>query len=228
MPTSPEAPIAETRLARELAQLPDEARIRVVLGALAIASDPPAKRRRLTPDAIAALAATVIAVATLALALDQARTQRKQLAATVWPSVRVEYSNLGDPEHPQHRLGLVNGGVGPARIQALTMIWHDRPVSDLSEWVKATCPDVAFNWTYSTQTGALLSPGTRTMVVTHDWTGKDEQDRCIDDALQQTDARVCYCSVLDDCWAVSRRNAEPAPVRDCRDARRQPQFEHGS
>jgi hypothetical protein len=222
---------AEKLLARELAELSDEDRTRVILGALALASDESRRPRYPSGDTIAALGAIVVAVASLVLAIDQTRTQRKQLAAAVWPSVRVLYSNLEDTEHPRYHLFLANGGVGPARIQSFSIIWQGKPVKDVESWGKAACPNIPpGNWIFGTQTGTILSPGTQATIVRHPHEAASADDRCIEETmLQQAVIRVCYCSALDDCWVVSRGSgsSEPEPVRDCSEARRQPQFEHG-
>jgi len=218
---------SSARLARDLAALPEEVRTRVILAALALASDGTARRRRLSSDAIAAIAATVVAVASLVLLVDQTRTQRRQLAAAVWPSVRVGYSNFEDPEHPKHRLFLVNGGVGPARIQSFAITWHGKPVTRIDEWSRASCPAAERGWTYGTQTGTLLLPGAQATIASH-IRGPHDEDACIrDDMLGNAEVRVCYCSALDDCWVVARGADEPTPVRDCAEAKRAPQFEHG-
>jgi hypothetical protein len=217
----------EALLARELAELSDESRTRVILGALTLATDPTRRRRYLSADTIAALGAIVVAVASLVLAIDQTRTQRKQLAAAVWPSVRVVYSNFEDAAHPQHRLYLANGGVGPARIQSFSISWQGKPVTDVNDWSKAACPNVPRDWVYGTQTGQILSPGAPGTIVSHERETARDDDRCIQETmLGKAEVSVCYCSALEDCWVVSR-GAEPEPVRDCRDARRQPQFEYG-
>ncbi len=219
---------AEVRLARELAARPDEARTRVLLGALALASDEAARGRRLSSDAIAAIAATVVAVASLVLAVDQTRIQRKQLAAAVWPSLRIGYSNFEDPEHPKHRLFVANGGVGPARIQSFAITWRGKPVIHVDDWAKAACPAVPHEWIYGTQTGTLLSPGGQAIIATHTRGGRHEDDVCIhDEMLAPAEIQLCYCSALDDCWVVGRGEAEPTPVHDCTEAKRAVQFEHG-
>ncbi|HEY2514742.1 MAG TPA: hypothetical protein VGI39_27945 [Polyangiaceae bacterium] len=218
----------ELRLANELALLPDEARTRVLLGALALNADDGLRRRRLGGDAIAALAATIVAVASLLLTIDQTRTQRKQLAAAVWPSLRVGYSNFEDPEHPKHRLFLANGGVGPARIQSFSVRWHDAPVPHVAQWVKEACPAAADSWVFGTQTGTILPAGGQAMVFSHAREADPAIDRCIHDTmLKPADIRVCYCSALDDCWTVTGDDPEPAPVPDCKAASREVQFEKG-
>lgn len=218
----------EARLATELALLPDEARTRVIFGALALRADDGLRRRRLSGDAIAAIAATFVAVASLVLAVDQTRTQRKQLAAAVWPSLRLGYSNFEDPEHPKHRLFLANGGVGPARIQSFSVKWHGAPVPHLVPWVKEACPAAIDAWVYGTQTGTILPAGGQAMILAHSREADPVVDRCIHDImLGPADIHVCYCSALDDCWTVAGEEQEPAPVRDCQAASREVQFEKG-
>jgi hypothetical protein len=219
---------AEARLARELAALSDDARTRVILGALTVATDQTRRRRYPSGDTIAAIAAIVVAVASLVLTVDQARTQRKQLSAAVWPSLRVAYSNLDDPEHPQHRLFLINGGLGPARIESFSIAWRGKPVRVVEDWSKAACPNVPLGrWIFSGQTGTLLSPGAQSTVVRHPRMAGGDDDRCIDQTMMgEAEIRVCYCSALDDCWVVSP-DVEPTPVRDCNESRRQPQFQSG-
>jgi hypothetical protein len=35
----------------------------------------------------------------------------------------------------------------------------------------------------------------------------------------EMDVRICYCSVLEECWTMTRGRGEPEPVRNCGDAR---------
>ena len=226
MSPPPNAEPSEADLARDLASLPETARTRVVLGALGLAIDSAGRRRGLSSDAVAAMAATVVAVVSLVLTLDQSRTQRLQLGAAVWPSLRIGHSNFENREHPEDLFFVANGGVGPARIQAFTVTWKGQAFKDSDALFHAACPDVTTNGIfYGTQTGTLLSAGARAIVI-----GRPRDpanDECVERMFREMDARACYCSVLDECWTASYNESEPARVHDCTQAHREPQFGTG-
>jgi hypothetical protein len=189
----------------------------------------PAPRRtgRVHFDAVVSIAAIFISAVSLYVAVQHGKTERDLVAANVWPFPRAILSN-GYDSKGSTAIGVSNGGVGPAKIRSFEMFYRGQPVSsglDLlrkccglaagPEAVKAAFPNGTSN---SIVDETVLRPGednpilrvppSTTMPAI---TKKLAQVR----VLTQVTFRVCYCSVLDQCWNSDLRSTRTEPVHQC-------------
>lgn len=189
----------------------------------------PAPRRtgRVHFDAIVSIAAIFISAVSLYVAVQHGKTERDLVAANVWPFPRAILSN-GYDSKGSTAIGVSNGGVGPAKIRSFEMFYRGQPVSsglDLlrqccglapgADAAKAVFPNGTSN---SIVDETVLRPGEDNPVLrvapsttVPAITKKLAQVR----VLTQLTFRVCYCSVLDQCWVSDLRSTRTAPVREC-------------
>src|SRR5947209_48565 len=188
----------------------------------------PAPRKTGWPhfDVIVSLSAIFISAVSLFVAIEHGKTERDLVAANVWPFPRAILSN-GYDEKGSIAVGVSNGGVGPAKIRSFELFYRGRPVGsglDLlrkccglgpgAEAVKTQLPD---GITYSVVDETVLRPGEDNPVlrVHRSATAPDVPNRFYL-ALPQVGFRVCYCSVLDQCWISNLKSTRTQPVGECR------------
>jgi hypothetical protein len=181
-------------------------------------------------DVIVSLTAIFISAVSLYVAIQHGKTERDLVAANVWPFPRAILSN-GYGNRGSIAIGVSNGGVGPAKISSFELFYRGRPVSsglDLLRQccglgpttadVKAALPRGIYS---SIVDGTVLRPGEENPVLqvqpSETAPGLANQLKRID-VLQQISFRVCYCSVLDQCWINDLRSTRTLAVGQCRPA----------
>ncbi len=130
---------------------------------------------------------------------------------------------------------LHNSGVGPLRVRSFRLSFDGRPMADARELLAACCAhtDAQRNITGMIEgyvNGRVIGAGTEATYIRfpHDST-RHAQDTVYErfDRVLHTDdlaVRVCYCSVLDECWVRRPDAEEPQPVASCTEERKAPQY----
>jgi hypothetical protein len=178
-------------------------------------------------DAIVSISAIFISAVSLYVAVQHGKTERDLVAANVWPFPREILSN-GYGDKNSTAIGVSNGGVGPAKIRSFEVFYRSQPVSSGLDLLRKCCGlapgpaavKAAFpNGTYSSVVDdTVLRPGEENPVFRvprgGPASGVSERFSRIS-TLQQISFRVCYCSVLDQCWISDLRSTRTEPVREC-------------
>jgi hypothetical protein len=178
-------------------------------------------------DVIVSITAIFISAVSLFVAIEHGRTERELVAANVWPFPRAILSNGYDAKGST-AVGVSNGGVGPAKIRSFELFYRGQPVSsglDLlrkccglgpgPQAVKAAFPNGTSN---SVVDESVLRPGEENPVlrVPPSTTAPAITKRLAEvRVLNQVTFRVCYCSVLDQCWISDLRSTLTETVREC-------------
>ncbi len=177
-----------------------------------------------------ALTALVVSVGSLLVARHQAQVMDRQLAATVWPLLEYETSNLGDDGRPRLSLALRNSGVGPTRVRSVRVAYQGRAVGDAGDLLRACCTAAIdttreVNSVTSDVRGRVIAAGRHIdfLVLPPD-SAQRALFRAFNRARFDVDVRVCYCSVLDECWVRTSEDDEPAPVASCAAEAKAPQY----
>jgi hypothetical protein len=160
---------------------------------------------------IVSSSASLVAVIALGTSLYEARLNREQQRASVWPYVT--QANAGT--FTAHYARTVhNAGIGPAKIRSFQIWVGGRPRHGWREVFDAVRTPVS-------GTGYVTSGLVRGMVLS---AGETVEVLTISDSagavafaqkLKDVDTRLCYCSLYDECWADSRAVEEPEPVAAC-------------
>jgi len=190
----------------------------------------PVPRRTGRPhfDVIVSVTAIFISAISLFVAIQHGKTERDLVAANVWPFPRAILSN-GYDEKGSTAIGVSNGGVGPAKIQSFEMFYRGHPVSSGLDLLRQCCglgptaADVKAQLPEHIGTSiveeTVLRPGEDNAVlrVKRSATAPDIPNRIAAvDVLTHVTFRVCYCSVLDQCWISDLRSTRVQPVDQCR------------
>ena len=178
-------------------------------------------------DAIVSIAAIFISAVSLYTAIQNGKTERQLVAADVWPFPRAILSGGWDSKN-SIVVGVANAGVGPAKIRSFEMFYRGQPVNSGLDLLRKCCrlgpgPDAANaqipgGHYYSIIDESVLRAGEDDAVlrVTPSPSAPAVTDRLKNySVLNQITFRVCYCSVLDQCWISNLRNTHTQAVGEC-------------
>src|SRR5690242_7614054 len=147
---------------------------------------------------------------------EQTRLMQNQSRASVWPYVAIGYSINDEGESRGYTWQISNDGVGPARIESVTMTLDGKPVRHWRELFRALFGDADVPATYSQVYGRVLPPSTNRETTIDALHLLDmAQAKAFYAAQDRIEMTICYCSVYDDCWVAHRQNPSVQPVARC-------------
>ena len=182
-------------------------------------------RRRAWLVELSSLFALAISALAFALGVYQARLMNEQTRlmqtearASVWPYVSIGYAISDEAgENGGYTWQVSNDGVGPARIESVTLAVDGKPIARWKDLFRAVFgEDVAIDATYSQIYGKVLPPSTNretTIDAVHVY--DIAQAKAMFAAQNRFDMRICYCSVYGECWIARQRVADVTPVARC-------------
>jgi len=165
---------------------------------------PPAERRAVKWDAVAAIIASLVGFLALLVAGYTAYVQRytaeiqnKQVQAQVWP-----YLISGNNDLTQS-LVVNNKGTGPAIVRIVQVRINGTPQRDWNQLVAnmGLPPHSFFQATINRE---VLSPGEELQIIR--FSDKALWQRFKDAALNRMSIDICFCSTLGECWISSNKN----------------------
>lgn len=200
------------------------------------------KTGRRNLDLLIASVAILLSLISLAVAVGNARTQERMVAAASWPFLTYATTNFDqEAKRSAVLMSVRNVGVGPAIIRDFKVRYKGQPVRTSFELLHLCCgfaPGSDFS-TLDEPTPpklmSLLSPadfgrldgfatGSVQQVITPDndvtfiSLARDpdpELFRRLNLERNALSFEVCYCSVLETCWTSDLRSMRPKEVRAC-------------
>jgi hypothetical protein len=190
--------------------------------------------RRHWTDTLFAAAALFVSAISLWVGIRTEDANEKLVAASTWPFVQVQISNANPDAKLDLQFSVVNTGVGPAKIESFEVFWKGKPYRSASELlhaccgytsIKATLPQAKGHTPLTTGTvqGVVLRAGEPEMFIHYPLnTDNLAVWSALDNAREQMTYRICYCSVLDECWLgvlrselYIRGQLHPKQVKTC-------------
>lgn len=179
-------------------------------------------------DLVIAVSAIVLSVISLVVAIGNARTQEKMVAATSWPLLQYSTSNISDDGSPMIVMEIVNEGSGPALLKHLSVTHRGKPVGTsrallqgccgltVESWQEARRLDPAVALVTSSVRDRVIRPGERIRFLRMErrdavaglWTGLEQ-------ARREVEFDACYCSLFEECWRSDLEGLSPRRVRTC-------------
>lgn len=186
-------------------------------------------------DISIAVAALFTSIVSLGLAVMHGHEMQRLVAANSLPYLGVDSSDMeSDRKTRAVVLSVSNRGVGPARIDEVTMTLDGKPVRNFAELAERCCrkpgagpivesdllaanpndPDVKT----STLRDRMIRPGETVDAI--DWPEVPGNHEVVDRLRKGLHAgrivpTVCYCSVFEECWSLSYLDRRPKPVESC-------------
>lgn len=176
-------------------------------------------------DVIVSITAIFISAVSLYVAIEHGRTERQLVAANVWPFLREIRSNSSGA-NGDIAIGLMNVGVGPAKVRSFEVFYRGNPVSSGLDLLRKCCglpadpagvkAKLPRGFFYSSADNNVLRPGEPDPVlkVYRIPTAADIPNR-FSAALGELSFRACYCSVLDQCWRSNLQSIRVETVKEC-------------
>lgn len=175
-------------------------------------------------ESVLAIGAVVIAAVSLWVAYDTERTnrelvasERQLVAANSWPFVQFGESDTTPGGGGGLSLMMMNGGIGPAKIESFELAWKGQAQRGPMDLLRACCsnagssPDhpVNLGWLLdnlqtSSAGGTVVRPGeTINFLVVPQGSASEVNWLALRSALlNNLSVRYCYCSAFDTCWLV--------------------------
>lgn len=169
-------------------------------------------------ETVGSISAIVVGVAALYVSWDQGRVMREEVRASVWPAVQTE--GYVDRRSDMLAIGLKlnNAGVGPARIERITVRNEDEVVTGIDDLVERMPAGaeraVQFTTGRIMASGETLLPFELRYPVDSELSSVDAVD-LMQNLSQDWSIEVCYCSVLDQCWVGGDRFIGQREVERC-------------
>jgi hypothetical protein len=163
--------------------------------------------------------ALAIAVSVFALALGayQTRLMQSQARASVWPYLSIGYTYSSNVDKDAFIWTVNNNGVGPARVESVTLTLDGKPVKDWNEVLAAL--DITNTPSLATSSigGEVIPPNTnRETTIAPIKIHEREAARKFKAAEHRFAMDICYCSVYDDCWIAHWQQAKVEAVAQCK------------
>ena len=172
-------------------------------------------RRGIRTDLVIAVCALLISTLATAASFWQSRVVAQQLSAQVWPYL--SFSTTYDPRFVAFEV--VNDGLGPAIIYSTVITVDGKPYASPPQALKALLghvPGRVMSQLSGLSPGSVIRAGSSVRLFRLDAPGIA---RVFGGAANRVELRVCYCSLLGNCWLVSSRSQpyQPQPVSSCPD-----------
>ena len=171
-------------------------------------------------DIVLGVSAIVISVVSLFVAVHHGQTMEKMVSASTWPYVDFAFSNSTPQGEPVVSLLVLNSGVGPAKIESFELLYEGKPLAGGRDLLDTCCQKPGegrpgfFN---STVTDRVL-PARENIVFFNQKpdTFTPDQAQRLRDMLPKLKARICYCSVLQECWIRDSDKPRPEETKACK------------
>jgi hypothetical protein len=172
----------------------------------------PSFMRRHWTDTLFAAAALFVSAISLWIGIRTENANEQLVAASTWPFLQVQISNANPDGKLNLQFNVVNTGVGPATVESFEMFWKGRPYRSGNELLKECCgfkvikstsPEAKGHTPLTTGSvqGIVLRPGETEMFVGYPLNADNlEVWNKLDHVREQFSYRICYCSVLNQCW----------------------------
>ncbi len=162
-------------------------------------------------------AAVLISLASLGLTISANRTQERLLAASTWPFLVYGTGNRMEDGTSAISLALHNGGVGPARLAWLQVLYDGQPRFDAASLLHACCnPGMLPISTVTSAGGGVLGADSKATFLVFPESGNDPGVwSAFNRRRFEVEVRACFCSVLKECWLLEPAQREPMPTASC-------------
>ena len=167
-------------------------------------------------DKILAVTAIFLSGVSVFIAVHHGRTMERLVAANSWPNISYSTSNESDDGTRRDiRLTLKNTGVGPARIDAFEVFYHDKPISGPAGFA-ACCGKGPVDFATSSVLNEVLPAreGIDFLVLREEGNSQTTWDTA-NTERQSVRVRICYCSVFDECFVRDSAQRRPKRVDEC-------------
>jgi hypothetical protein len=178
-------------------------------------------------DITVACTAVIVSLASLWVALRTDRTQEALLKSSVWPYVLYDTSDATDTGTPRLAYDVINQGVGPAIVRSFALAYDGKYVGSLRELMALCCQARPLTGIFASTVADRVIQAHETVTFIQGFPDRADLKtyEMLSAARKHVTIRMCYCSVLGECWELDASvfAGTPVPVHVCPPAQ-QPQY----
>ena len=169
-------------------------------------------KKRISSNQIVAVSALLISSCALLVSIVEMRTMKVQQKAMVYPHL-----DFGE-RYNSNGFSIIakNTGTGLAIINSVEVFDGDRNFNNWLDIIDHYMPPdhgIDYDVMGSTQiNGKVIPAGEEVRVFFIPWSDKS---RALVNRLINLDYRICYCSLLEDCWEITKDKQFPASIGKC-------------
>lgn len=157
--------------------------------------------KHLNSNTFIGVTALIVSVCALAISFQESQTLRIQQKAMVYPHVVINQSYNSEG----FRVKVVNSGTGLAMINSLKISYAGQEFDNWIEVADRFLPEghqVNYSIINASEVEKQIIPAERTVVIFGvPW---NDETRMLVDSLYKLEYKLCYCSILQDCWKVTK------------------------
>jgi len=176
-------------------------------------------QKRIRISELTSALALAVSIFALAIGAWQTRLMQSQARAAVWPHLSIGYtynSNVDDNGFIWH---VDNNGVGPARIESVTLTLDGKPVKHWRDALATLGFDREMRVSTTSLRGEVIPPSlNRETAIEALRVNQRELAAAIKQNATRFGMDICYCSVYDDCWVAHWLKPKPDPVARCEES----------
>jgi len=162
--------------------------------------------------------AVALAVSVFALAIGawQTRLMQTQARASVWPYLSIGYTYSSDTDENAFIWRVDNNGVGPARVERVSLSLDGRPMKHWTDVLIALGFKGKLHLSTSSISGEVIPPSlNRETAIDPIHINDRDVGAAFKNAVERFRMDICYCSVYDDCWIAHWQVSKVDPVESC-------------
>ncbi len=172
--------------------------------------------RRFSATDLSSVLALAVSVFALALGAWQTRLMQSQARASVWPYLSIGYTYSNNIDADAFIWTIDNNGVGPARVQSVTLSLDGKPMRNWAEVLAVLGTSKHLNTAITSFAGSVIPPNTnRETTVSAIRVNDQEFGMLFKNAIDRFRMDICYCSVYDECWIAHWQRWRVDPVDRC-------------
>lgn len=161
--------------------------------------------------------ALAVSVFALAIGTWQTRLMQGQARASVWPYLSIGYTYSSDTDENAFIWRVDNNGVGPARVQRVSLTLDGHPMKHWTDVLIALGFKGKLHLSTSSISGEVIPPSlNRETAIEAIHINDRDVGAAFKNAVERFKMDICYCSVYDDCWIAhwQRNGADAVPRCD--------------
>jgi len=157
-----------------------------------------------------------VSIFALAIGAWQTRLMQGQARASVWPFLSIGYSYSSNTDTDGFVWHIDNNGVGPARIEAVSLSLDGKPMKNWVDVMKALGATSPINVSTTSFNGDVIPPSlNRETTIKAIRVHQREVAALFKSAVDRFKMDVCYCSVYDECWVAHWQQSKVDAVERC-------------
>ncbi len=160
--------------------------------------------------------ALAVSIFALAIGAWQTRLMQTQARASVWPHLEVGYTYNSNVDENGFIWRIDNNGVGPARIETVTLTLDGKPMQNWPQVLQALGFKGERRVSTTSLAGEVIPPSlNRETAIETIRVNERETALVFKNAVDRFRMDICYCSVYDDCWVAHWQKTRVDPVARC-------------